>query len=52
VQSELSQLAGNALMAVKRLSWMKPVRSVSATPFLSQRGPQPSTWVPLTRRAW
>jgi hypothetical protein len=51
-QSELAQLAGNALLAVKRLSWMKPVRSVSATPFLSNRGPRPSTWVPMTRRAW
>ena len=52
-QYELVNLAGNAqARRASRLSWMKPVRSVSATPFLSNRGPQPSTWVPMTRRAW
>ena len=51
-QSELSNLASNALMAVKRLSWMKPVRSVSATPFLTNRPTQPSTWVPMTRTGY
>lgn len=49
---ELSTLAANAKMAVKRLSWLRPVRSMSATPFLSNRPPRPSTWVPLNRRAW
>jgi hypothetical protein len=51
-QSELANLASNTLLAIKRLSWMKPVRSVSATPFLTDRPRQPSTWVPLNRRAW
>lgn len=51
-QSELANLAGNATLAIKRLSWMRPVRSVSATPFLYNRPRQPSTWVPMNRRAW
>jgi hypothetical protein len=51
-QSELANLASNATLAIKRLSWMRPVRSVSATPFLTERVRQPSTWVPMNRRAW
>jgi hypothetical protein len=49
---ELSNLVANARLAIKKLSWMRPVRSVSATPFLSNRPTQPSTWVPMNRRAW
>jgi hypothetical protein len=50
-QSELANLAANAKLAVSRLSWMRQLRTVSAMPFLSQRGPQPSSWVPMNRRA-
>lgn len=46
---ELSGLAPNARLALRRLSWLRPVRTVSATPFLSERGRQPSTWVPMYR---
>lgn len=46
---ELANLCANARLAVNKLSWLRPVRSVSATPFLANRGPQPSTWVPMTR---
>lgn len=46
---ELATLAANARLAIRRLSWMRSVRSVSATPFLSDRGAQPSSWVPVSR---
>lgn len=46
--SELSNLAANAKLALKRVSWLRPVRSVSATPFLTSRT-QPDPWVPMTR---
>jgi hypothetical protein len=47
--SDLSGLAPNARLALKRLSWMKPIRTVSALPFLSERGLQPDPWVPMYR---
>jgi hypothetical protein len=40
-QSELSILAAHARLAIKKLSWMRPMRTVSASGFLSGRGYDP-----------
>jgi hypothetical protein len=40
-------LSGSAAVAVSRLSWMRPFRSIQAQPF-SQRGEAPDPWVPMS----
>jgi hypothetical protein len=45
--TEPSGVTGQAGVAVSRLSWMRPFRSIQAQPF-SQRGEQPDLWRPMS----
>lgn len=45
---DYAELAANAKLALKRLSWLRPVRTYSAQPFLMDRY-QPSTWTIIGR---
>lgn len=42
--NELTNLAANARLAIKKISWMRPVRSMTAAPFLSRRGLTDQEW--------
>ena len=46
--NELAELAANARLALKRLSWMRPMRTIHASPF-SNAALRPDPWVRVTR---
>lgn len=41
-------IGANAAMAIRRLSWMQPMRSIQAKPFIGECG-RPSVWEPMYR---